>query len=391
MQGNKFRFTIKRFLITLFIILIVIVGLLFYFFNFRQSSTTTSNNKNRKKSIQVINSPGNSNYKSIISNGKYKESSARNTVVSTESDLNAKSFEASLNDLSKKYFSPKKYLFQEGQYLSSSLLSNWLGRYSSSNQSGLNPPKSPNNSKNPSPNYIQSIEENDFVKQTSNNKVSLKGLTIGIAMNTEYNYNRTQDGPSYTKKISKQQMVAEGKTAANKVLNRLRQNNRIPKNLPILLVMYSNAPSNNDLTGGYPYAYYLSRSGTKIGQWNNPKIRNIVFPKIESDNSKLGRQDNTAFLNFENQVESYFPNISSATAQAHYVNNNLSGLNINVNTNFYSTSEINAFSSYLSQITSRYFREKIPIKISVNASGNLVAVISKGAKGGFKITYLYNY
>lgn len=80
--------------------------------------------------------------------------------------MNLKSFESGLLDVSKKVFPTSKYVFQEGQYLSSSTVENWLGRKSSSNSEGLNPEN--NGKKDPNtrnPIYLQQLEEQDYMVQ----------------------------------------------------------------------------------------------------------------------------------------------------------------------------------------------------------------------------------
>ncbi|WP_180370840.1 CamS family sex pheromone protein, partial [Oenococcus oeni] len=105
----------------------------------------------------------------------------------------------------------------------------------------------------------------------------------------------------------------------------------------------------------------------------------------------VGSQDNTNFVNFEDDIEGFFPTISSATAQARYEDKTLTGMKITVNTSFYSVSEIKAFSTYISEVGPKYFTKDIPITISVYASNQLLAVLSRSSGSNFKVTYLYSY
>ncbi|WP_439425736.1 CamS family sex pheromone protein [Oenococcus alcoholitolerans] len=370
-------------------VLALVIAILIYFFNYRQP---TSNSSSQRSSVQVIDNSSNSgDYRTIISNGRYRTSAARGITVTTETNFNVQSFENSLINLSRSFFSPRRYIFQEGQYLSSSTLTDWLNRSSSDNPQGLNPPDNGRRDNGRNPYYLQSIEEDDFVNQSGSGNFDLEGMTIGMAMNRADHYSAQQGGPTLTQNIPRNQMVEQGQSMAGKVLQRLRANKRIPNNVPILIVMYENSPEDS-LAGGSPYAYYLSRSGSNIGSWTDPQIRNIVLPKSNGDHSSLGSQDNTTFSNFQNQIENFFPSISSATAQAHYDHDNLAGLNVTVNTNFYSVSEIRAFSSYISQIMPRYFGGTIPVRISVYASNQLLSVINRDSGANdFHITYLYSY
>lgn len=387
MRQTRRRLTIIEVLILLFAVLLIVVGGL-YFFNMRQQTSTTSTTKNTIQVINQNNSQG--EYRSVVSNGHYVTSAARGIAVTTESNFNAQSFELSLNDLSKNFFSTKKYIFQEGQYLSANTIDNWLSRYSSSNTSGLNPADNgqKNNSRNPY--YIQSLEENDFMNQVNGSKLDLAGMTIGLAMNRTDSYSKVTNGPVYTQNISKAEMVTQGNAMASKVLKRLRSNKKIGNDIPILIVMYANA-SEDSLVGGAPYAYFLSKSGEQISKWTNVNIQNLVFPEQNSGTTSVGSQDNTSFVNFQTAIQNFFPSISSATAQAHYEDGTLSGMNITVNTSFYSVSEIKALTTYISQTAPKYFNDHVPIRISVYGSNQLLSILSSDSGSNFKTIYLYSY
>ncbi len=388
MLKNRRRLTITQFLILLFVLLVVVVGVL-YFFNNNQNSTSSSSSSS--SAIQVINANNNQGeYKTVVKNGSYVTSAARGIAVTTEDGLNAQSFEQAINELSKKFFSTKKYIFQEGQYLSATTLNDWLDRYSSSNKLGLNPVNNGKTDNSRNPEYLQSIEENDFMTEASASNLNLAGMTMRIAMNRTDSYTKTTGGTTYTQSISKAEMVAQGKTIASKVLARLRANKKIGNNVPILIVMYQNA-SSSSLVGGVPYAYYMSKSGSKISAWHNLDYQNLIFPEQSTTTGSVGSQDNTNFVNFEDDIEGFFPTISSATAQARYEDKTLTGMKITVNTSFYSVSEIKAFSTYISEVGPKYFTKDIPITISVYASNQLLAVLSRSSGSNFKVTYLYSY
>ena len=152
--------------------------------------------------------------------------------------LNLKSFESGLTTISKDHFSPKSYVFQEGQILSKGTVENWLGRKSKDNPEGLNPKdngKKDANKRNPI--YVQQIEEQDYMKE-ENGKLHLAGITIGIGMNRKDYYQKEEYGATYTTDIPKEQMIAEGKKAAAKVLARLRSYNAVGSSMPIVIAMY---------------------------------------------------------------------------------------------------------------------------------------------------------
>lgn len=312
-------------------------------------------------------------YEGVIKNGKYQTSKSRVVnVAQNDNTFNLKSFESGLLNVSKKVFSTKSYIFQEGQYLNTNTIENWLGRKSKSNQTGLNPTKGKTNGKR-NPIYVQQIEEQDYMKQNGNN-LKLHGVTIGIGLNSVDYYRKTTNGPQYQQKISDADLRAYGQEAAQKVLKRMRQKKGL-KNVPIVIALYKQA-SNDSLVGG-TFFEYSSNSGTQLSSWKQLNIKNAVYPKASDSTTSNsdGQTDNNTFDNFKSQVQSFFPNLSGVTAQAQYQNGNLSGMHITVTTQFYSQTEITSFTQYIAQAAAKYLPSGIPIDIKIQSSQEMQAFV----------------
>lgn len=312
-------------------------------------------------------------YQGVIKNGKYQTSKSRGVnVAQNDNTFNLKSFESGLVNVSKKVFSTKSYIFQEGQYLNTSTVENWLGRESKSNKTGLNPKKGKTDGKR-NPIYVQQIEEQDYMKQSGDN-LKLHGITIGIGLNSVDYYQKKTDGPKYTQKISDAALRAYGQETAQKVLNRMRQKKGL-KNVPIVIALYKQA-SNDSLVGG-TFFEYSSNSGTKLSSWKQMNIKNAVYPKASDSttSNSNGQTDNNTFDNFKTQVQSFFPNLSGVTAQAQYKDGNLSGMHITVTTQFYSETEITSFTQYIAQAAAKYLPSGIPIDIKIQSAQDMQAFV----------------
>ena len=105
--------------------------------------------------------------------------------------------------------------------------------------------------------------------QQSGNSLKLKGIVIGIGVNSEYTYQKTTDGPDYTKNISDAEVQKQGKLAAAKILKRLRARKDL-KNVPIVIALFKQA-SDDSLVGGTFFAYSKNNGST---------IRPLVIPVI---------------------------------------------------------------------------------------------------------------
>lgn len=319
---------------------------------------------------------GGRNYQGVIEHGHYKVSKSRGVNAGqNDNQYNLKSFESGLLDVSKRVFSTKSYVFQEGQKLNSSTTENWLERKTSSNPSGLNPAKG--STSNPNPMYIQQIEEQDYMKQNGNS-LSLRGMTIGIGVNSVYYYKKKTDGPQYSKNISNADVKREGEIAAAKVLKRMREKKGC-KNIPIVIALYKQAP-NDSLVGGN-FFEYTRASGNTIGSWHTINEKTTVMPKSSSTNStnSSDESDSDNFSNFKSQVQSFFPNISGVTAQAKYENGNLAGMHITVTTQFYSETEIQSFTQYIAQAANKYLPNGIPIDIRIQADSEMQALVFRNS------------
>ena len=351
----------------------------------KTSNDSSSNNDNttttKKASVQTTGDATDDEYQGVIENGHYKTSKSRGVGVQQDSEnmLNLKSFDVGMTDISKKFFSTKSYVFQEGQYLSKSTVQDWLGRKSKDNPDGLNP-ESNGNGSNRNPMYIQQIGEQDYMKD-NDGKLSLAGMTIGIGMNRKDYYQKEEYGATYTQSISKEKMVEEGKIAAKKVLERVRKIDGVSNDTPIVIAMFEQAP-NDSLVGGTFYAYAVSNSGTDLGDWKNLDLKNVTFPET-STNSVPNSNDEKNFENFKNKIQNFFPTLAGVTAQAQYDGKTLKSMNVSITTQFYSETEIISFTQYVAQAAQSYLPNKIPIDIQILGSdGKTQAFLSRDSGEG---------
>lgn len=346
------------------------------------SGTTTGGSSSNNKGTQLTGQAAAGDYQSVIKNGRYVTSKSRGVNVSqNENQFNLKSFESGLLTVSKKVYSPSKYIFEEGQYLNTGTVQKWLSRKSKSNPDGLNPVdngKTDPNTRNPI--YLQQMEEQDFMKQNGK-KLTLSGVTVGLGLNSIDYYEKKNFGSTYQTKISKAEASRVGRQMANQVLARLREKPEL-KNVPITIALYRQAP-NDSLVGGSFFAYSNNKSGaTKVGSWKPISEQNYVYPTTSAKSAAGNSNDESSFENFKNQIQNYFPNLSGVTAQAHYTNKQLTGMNVNITTQFYSQTEIISFTQYLEQAAQKYLPSSAPIDITVSSTEGVQSFLSRdnGAK-----------
>lgn len=373
------RIKTRGLLFILGIILVVILGSWYYFNATRVTPTT-----NTSKGIQVTDS-SKGDYQSVVKDGHYLTSRSRGlTTSSLLNAFDAGNFEAELLELSKIKFKPSEYIFQEGQYLSSSELTEWLARKSKDDKEGLNPEDN-GNGDNRNPIYVQAITEQDFMKK-SGSDLALSGMTIGIVMNTQDEYTKEDYGPTFTQSISKEKMKAYGRKVAEEVLKRLREIKGVNQNTPIMIALYAGAPSDSLAPGDF-YEYAFSSDKDKLS-WKKLNWENIVLPKEANDDSSLGKDQDSSFINFQNEIQNFFPNIASTTAVAKFRDNSLHKLIVSVNTQFYSETEIRNFAQFVKQAALKYLPSNVETQIKIITANQLQAILNRSRDDeSFKIIY----
>ena len=359
------------------VIVIVIVALAIgglYFFNMNRVAPTATNKAN---GVQIT-QRASGQYQTVIKDGRYLVSVARGiTATSEPNSLDVKHFESSLLDLSKTQFKPSQYIFQEGQYLSSDTVNNLLERKSNNNPNGLNPEDNGKTDSSRNPIYVQTLTEQDFMTKSGNN-LKLSGIVVGVAMNTQDEYQKEQYGTTYKQEISEADRVAYGKKVAPKIIKQIRQQSGVSDNTPIVVAMYANSASDSLAPGGF-YAEVKSTQGTDLSEWSDISDKSIVLPKEATDTSSLGNDENNGFANFKNDVSNFFPNIAGATAVANFKKGTLSGLNVTVTTQFYSQTEIDSFTTYVSQSALKFLPANVPVRIVIQTANELQAILIRNA------------
>ena len=346
---------------------------------------SSSQGPNSSQGTQITGHVNNDNYRNVIKNGHYLTSKSRGVdVQQNQNQLNLKSFEAGLLDISKKQFPPNKYIFQEGQHLTTKTTEHWLER-KSTNRAGLNPAGKDSNPKKPI--YLQQMDEQDLLTRHGKH-LKLSGMTVGLGINSIYYYKKKKYGPTYKKRISDAVVKSKGKAIANRILARLRQKAGL-KRVPIVLALYKQA-SNDSLSGGDFFGYSINR-GLSVKDWHPIDEQTYVLPTQSGSKAKTpNKNDANDFSNFKSQVQNFFPNLNGVTAQAHYINGSLNGMHVDITTQFYSQTEIIAFTQYLQNAAQKYLPSGVPIDITVKSTEGVQSFLARSGNGKKFSAHVFN-
>lgn len=312
-------------------------------------------------------------YSAIITDGAYQTSLNRGVTLGLNSNVNLKAFETGLMDLSQEHFSSDSYFFQEGQYINTETTSKWLARLSEDNPDGLNPEdngKDEPNERNPI--YLDSLLEQDYMVQTDDG-FALGGISIGLALNSVDYYTKIEYGAEFETKISRDDLLAEGKKMADKIVQRLRETEGIG-DIPIVVGIFEQTSKDN-LAGGVYVSEAISQDGsTSLQDWTTINQEKVIFPTGGGESNEL-----SSFENFKAEIENFFPNLSGVTAEALYTDDQIVNMKVSINTQFYGESEVIAFTQHVTEKASSYLMPNIPIEITIKSINGTEAFLAREA------------
>ncbi|WP_431028093.1 CamS family sex pheromone protein [Lysinibacillus sp. LZ02] len=337
-------------------------------------------------------------YKTLV---PYKESASRGLVVSniyTKYDMNE--VETGLMRLSQNEFNTDDYYFQEGQYLSEETVRYWLARENQTTDKGpeyrgLNP-SSLDASGNEldavvkaekAPVYLAHLVEQNYLKKTDENKVTLGGISIGLALNSIYYYQKEQYGEYYEQKIDDAVLEKVGKELAQEVVNRLRQRSELA-DVPIFIGLFKQEERNAIVPGTY-FAYNVAdTNSSNLGDWTSINEKYVTFPM--SSPQDIYREANDDFQKFKHDIDKYFSNFTSVIGTGFYQNNGLAKLNIEVPIQFYGTTEIIGFTQYLTGTMLKYLPRDVQTTVTITSSNGAEALIKKEANKDEPFVHIYD-
>ena len=325
-------------------------------------------------------------YKTLI---PFKESASRGLVVSnifTKYDM--KEAELGLMRISQNKFDTENYFFQEGQYLSEETLKYWLARPNQTKDKGpeyqgLNPSSIDEATgqemdamikATEAPVYLSHLVEQNYLTKTENNKITLSGISIGLALNSVYYYQKEQYGEFFEQKIPEKELEKEGKKIAQEVINRLRARSELA-DVPIVIALFKQEERNSIVPGTYIAYNSVDANQSALGEWKDIQEKYVKFPMSSPDN--MYRDMNTDFLAFKQEVDRYFSNFTSVFATGFYQNKNIQKLDIEIPIQFYGTAEITGFTQYLTGVMLTHLPKDLLITISITSVNGPEVLIKK--------------
>lgn len=307
-----------------------------------EKSKEQSNEKEQQKesgSVKEIATDKNvqgDNYRTIL---PFKESQARGLLQDNMANsYNGEDFENGLLDLSKSVFPTDDYLYQDGQYLDKDMINAFLNpkytkdevnkmdesdrKEKKANENlGLNPSHKgetdPEKIAEQSPAYLSNILEQDFYASGDTKGKKIKGMTIGLAMNSTYYYQKEKDGETYSKDLDDKEIEKQGKQMAEELLSRIRENKDL-KEIPIHFAIYKQSGENSIVPGEFIAGTTVEDGKTRINDWKDINQKTALLPSEEA--GELDENLNSDFKQFNDNLQTYFNNFTQAVGTVKFDN-----------------------------------------------------------------------
>ncbi len=353
----------------------------------------TQSNSNNVKTIATGKDVQGDDYRTIL---PFKESQARGVLQDNMANsYNGGDFEHGLLNLSKEAFPTDKYLYQDGQYLNKDTINAYLSpRYSkkeidkmsesekkskkANENLGLNPSHNgetkPEKIADNSPAYLSNILEQDFYDSNDTKGSNIKGMTIGLAMNSVYYYQEEKDGPTYSKELDDKEIEKQGKAMASEMLTRLRANDDL-KNIPIQFAIYKQSGQDSITPGEFIANTVVDEDQTKISKWNKINEVSTLLPSATAE--KYNENLNNNFKQFNNNLQSYFSNFTQAVGKIKFVDKKPQQLTIDLPIDYYGQAETIGITQYVTEQAEKYFDNIDSYEIRIKDGNNARALITK--------------
>lgn len=320
----------------------------------------------------------------------YKESASRGLIVSNiYSNYDVREVESGLTRISRKMYDPADFFFQEGQYLDKDTVSSWLAR-SNQTEDGLNPSDkglSATDRAKKAPVYLAHIVEQNYLTQSGKNKVKLSGVSVGLALNSVYYYQKEQYGATYEEPIPEDVMLAKGKNIAKQVVQRMRNIEGLA-NVPITVALFKQSSRGEIVPGTYVAYTEVGEGKATIKDWKKIKEEYLLFPM--SNPSDQYREVNDNFKAFKEKINNYFTNSANIIGTGFYTQDKVESLKIEIPIKFYGASEITGFTQYASTEVLKQFPKDLKVELSVTSVNGPEALIVKEQNATETYIHLYN-
>ena len=225
-----------------------------------------------------------------------------------------------------------------------------------------------------SPAYLSNMLEQELYGGGDTKGKNIKGMTIGLAMNSVYYYKKEKDGPTFSKKLDDSEVKKQGKQMASEILSRLRENDDL-KDIPIHFAIYKQSSEDSITPGEFITQATAEKSQTKLNEWHNINEKSALLPS--STAADYDENLNNNFKQFNDNLQSYFSNFTQAVGKVKFVDKKPQRLVVDLPIDYYGQAETIGITQYVTEQANKYFDKIDNYEIRIKDGNQPRALISK--------------
>ncbi|EIS6280044.1 CamS family sex pheromone protein [Staphylococcus pseudintermedius] len=359
----------------------------------KEKTEAQQRDHNKVKEIATDKNVQGTDYRTIL---PFKESQARGLIQENMANsYNGEDFEDGLLNISKEVYPTDEYLYQDGQYLDKDTIRAYLRpKYTKkeldkmSDKEKENKNATANLGLNPSvngetdeekiakksPAYLSNILEQDFYDNGDTKRKDIEGMTIGLAMNSVYYYQKEKYGETYHEKLDEKEIKKQGRQMAEEMLVRLRENDDL-KDIPITFAIYIQSAQEDIIPGRFVSYATAEKKGSKLSDWHQIDQKTVLLPSSEA--SDLNENLNANFKDFNSALQSYFSNFTQAVGKAEFKNKKVQNLTVDLPIDYYGKAELIGITQYVTQLAEKDFKSVDQYEIHIKDGSQPRALIRK--------------
>ncbi|MGD6817947.1 CamS family sex pheromone protein [Metabacillus sp. 84] len=368
--------------------------------SFGDDNEVVQETDSQEKKAIIPKSTSDSDYSVILpfEPGKARGLTADN--LNTRLDLDK--FETGLMDFAQESFpSDQDFYYQEGQYLTEDQVRGWL-RYKYDGaalktkqdeakknkqeykNTGLNPAITDLNATD-TPKYLASVLEQNYLKKVDEKTVKISGVVIGVALNSVHYY-KENDYARETA-LDDAKIRQEGERIAAEIVKQARENKEIA-DVPIRVALYKQAPKSSIVPGEFIAQTEAKAGSSSLEGWKDINESYQFFPSPEANQQKP--EDADTFERFKEDIGDYFPNYTGVIGKAHYKDDEMKSLKIEIPMQFYGKAEVIALTQFVNQKISQYFpQDYIDLEVNITSTSGQEALIVRKAGDEKPVTHIF--
>ncbi|MEI3613807.1 CamS family sex pheromone protein [Pseudogracilibacillus sp. SO30301A] len=308
----------------------------------------------------------------------YRPGPARGAITNQVTNrVDIDELEEGLRRHSTSVFDPKKYVFEEGQYLETEFIYELIDSLNPNVKEKKDEKEQIKEHRN-NPRVFSHILEQNYLERKDNNTVELVGLSIGISLKSVYRFQTETGGDYYYEKIPKKEMEEEGKKIAQQVLEAIREQDKEElKKVPIMIALFREEEQSSPVPGNFVAKTLVGEGEHTIDKWETINEENVLFPSDQA-NEKYN-EDHQKVKTFSEKIADYFPNYVGVAGRGLYIEKNLTQLSIEVPIEFYGKGEVIGFTQYVYGLVKEIFPNYYDIEVDITSSNGSESLIYRKA------------